>query len=396
MPLEMPIDQITEARLLDLIENKVSEQKSIDYKQALPGNSDGDRKDFLADVSSFSNASGGHLVYGIKEGAGLPIELCGLEVDDPDATVAALDNRIRDGIKPRIPSVVVCPVPLAGGKTAIVIRIPKSFASPHMVTFANTSRFYARNSNGKYQLDVDEIRAAFLLSDRVAERVREFRLDRIAKIDADETPVPLRGGARLVLHVVPLSSFSVAPRLDPRWLAELHPKQLPLFPLANNGWTSQRFNFEGLVRYTGSYLSQQDVSAYIQIFRNGILEGVDASLLQPYDGRLFVPSVAFEEGILSSARNYLLSLQRLQIDPPVALMLSLLRVSGYRISFERGAHRPVNDVFDRDTLLIPEQIIEGFDVDLPSIMKPTFDMVWNAAGWARSLCYDEQGQRRGF
>src|SRR5271157_986514 len=112
MPLEIPIDQITEARLLALIENKVSERKSIDYKQALPGNSDAERKDFLADVSSLANAGGGHLVYGMKEAAGLPTELCGLEVDDPDATVAALDSRIRDGIKPRIPGVVVWPVPL--------------------------------------------------------------------------------------------------------------------------------------------------------------------------------------------------------------------------------------------------------------------------------------------
>jgi hypothetical protein len=164
--------------------------------------------------------------------------------------------------------------------------------------------------------------------------------------------------------------------------------------LAHQSWTNQKFNFEGLVRYTGSYLSQEDISAYIQVFRNGILEGVDASLLTPYDGKLLVPSVAFEEGILASGRDYLSCLRRLQIDPPFALMLSLLRVSGYRISVERGVRGPVDGAFDRDTLLIPEQIIEGFDADLPSMMKQTFDMVWNAAGWARSLCYDQQGQRR--
>jgi hypothetical protein len=396
MSLERPIEQVVEADLRALIENQVSERKTVEYKQALPGKSNEEKKEFLADVSSFANASGGHLVYGMKEEEGLPVELCGLDADDTDSIVTALDSSIRDGVKPRIPGVVVWPVPLTGGKRVIVIRVPKSFASPHMVTFANTSRFYARNSNGKYQLDIDEIRAEFLFSDRVAERIREFRLDRIANIDADQTPVPLPGGGRLVLHVVPLSAFSVAAGLEPRWLAELHPDQFPLFPLANHGWTSQKFNFEGLVRYTGSYLSQQDISAYIQVFRNGILEGVDASLLMPYHGKLLVPSVAFEEGILGSARNYLSSLQRLRIDPPFALMLSLLRVSGYQISFEMGGHRPVVGAFDRDTLLIPEQIIEGFDADLPSIMKQTFDMVWNAAGWARSLCYDQQGQRRTF
>jgi hypothetical protein len=396
MPLEKPIDQVVEADLRALIENQVSERKTIEYKQALPGSSEGDRKEFLGDVSSFANASGGHLVYGMKEEGGLPIELCGLDVVDADSMVSALDNRIRDGIKPRMPGVIVWPVPLAAAKKAIVIRIPKSFASPHMVTYAGTSRFYARNSNGKYQLDVDEIRAAFLLSDRVAERIREFRLDRIAKIDADETPVPLSGGTRVVLHVVPLSAFSVAARLDPQWLSALGPDRCPLFPLAHHGWSNQRFNFEGLVRYTGSYLSQHDISAYLQIYRNGTLEGVDASLLEPYEGKCLVPSIAFEKDILESARNYFLSLKRLQVDPPFALMLSLLGVSGYRISFETSVRPRVDVGFDRATVSTPEQIIEGFDVDLSAVMKPTFDMVWNAAGWARSLCYDEEGRRRRF
>ena len=34
-----------------------------------------------------------------------------------------------------------------------------------MVTYKGTSRFFARNSAGKYQLDVQEIRAAFRMLD---------------------------------------------------------------------------------------------------------------------------------------------------------------------------------------------------------------------------------------
>ena len=190
--LEKPIEEIVEADLRDLIENKVSERKTVEYKQALPGKSDGDKKEFLADVSSLANASGGHLVYGMKEEGDAPVELCGMEIIDPGSAVSALDNSIRNGIRPRIPGFVVHPVPLSSGRTAIVIHVRKSFASPHMVTFGGSSRFYARNSNGKYRLDVDEIRSAFLLSDSIAERVRQFRLDRIAKMMADETPVTVK------------------------------------------------------------------------------------------------------------------------------------------------------------------------------------------------------------
>ena len=71
MSLEKPIDQVVEADLRTLIENQVSERKAIDYKQALPGKSDGENKEFLADVSSFANASGGHLIYGMREEGGM-------------------------------------------------------------------------------------------------------------------------------------------------------------------------------------------------------------------------------------------------------------------------------------------------------------------------------------
>ena len=54
----------------------------------------------------------------MKEEGGLPVELCGLDVDDPDSTVSALDSSIRDGIKPRIPGVVVWPVRLDSGKSS--------------------------------------------------------------------------------------------------------------------------------------------------------------------------------------------------------------------------------------------------------------------------------------
>ena len=393
MPLDKPIEQIAEADLRALIENKVAERKTIEYKQTLPRDSDGDKKEFLADVSSFANASGGHLVYGMREEAGLPAELRGVELEDADVTVRRLDSAIRDGIRTRIPGFVVWPAPMETRRTAIVIRIPKSFASPHMVTFGGASRFFARNSNGKYQLDLDEIRAAFLLSETIAERIRNFRLDRIAKIQAEETPVPLPPGARLVLHVVPLGAFSADNRLEPRILYALHPDRFPLFPLVHHGWQGQGFNFEGLYRYHEG-VDRPFASGYLQIFRNGVLEAVNSSLLKVYEGRKRIPSILFEEAILKAAGDYIRSLQRLQVEPPMALMLTLLGVSGYSIGYSQGFDGLKNNSIDRDALLVPELMVESLDVDLTSAMKQVFDIVWNAAGWERSMCYDDKGARK--
>ena len=47
------------------------------------------------------------------------------------------------------------------GNQIVLVRIPRSWVSPHMVTHKGTSRFFARNSAGKYQLDVSELRTAF-------------------------------------------------------------------------------------------------------------------------------------------------------------------------------------------------------------------------------------------
>ena len=50
------INDITELDLHHLIDDEVIERKTLDYKAELPGNTDSAKKEFFADVSSFSNA----------------------------------------------------------------------------------------------------------------------------------------------------------------------------------------------------------------------------------------------------------------------------------------------------------------------------------------------------
>src|SRR5262245_39896332 len=187
--ISKPLEAINEADIENLRTNKVAEQKLIDYKMTLPGGSDGDIKEFLYDVSSFANASGGDIVYGVKEAAGVPTEICGLPLGNADAEILRLESIIQSGLDPRIPGVNSRDVPLSTGKYVIVIRIPKSWAAPHMVKFKQSSKFYSRTSKGKYQLDVAELRAAFVLSESVAERIKNFRASRLGNVVSGETPV---------------------------------------------------------------------------------------------------------------------------------------------------------------------------------------------------------------
>ena len=126
MALDKTIEEISEADLTSLIDAGTPELKTLDYKQSLPGNSDEDRKEFLADASSFANAAGSHLIYGMRAEAGVPTELLGVP-DDGDAAILRLESSIRDGIVPRITGVHSTAIKLGNSKTAVLVRVPRAF-----------------------------------------------------------------------------------------------------------------------------------------------------------------------------------------------------------------------------------------------------------------------------
>lgn len=96
------LGDLDEHHLTELVERGVRELGRVEYKRKLPGGKDGERKEFLADVSSFANAGGGELVYGIDEEGGAPTDLVGLDLGNPDAEVSLWNNLIRDGLDPRL------------------------------------------------------------------------------------------------------------------------------------------------------------------------------------------------------------------------------------------------------------------------------------------------------
>ena len=55
------LNEITEAEILALKEAGTEEGKGIEYKRELPGTRDEDKREFLADISSFANTEGAAL-----------------------------------------------------------------------------------------------------------------------------------------------------------------------------------------------------------------------------------------------------------------------------------------------------------------------------------------------
>jgi hypothetical protein len=382
MPLNTPLDQIDEIVLERLVLEGNVESKTIEYKLTLPGKSEGDRKDFLADVSSFANAAGGYLIYGMRAVDGQPVELCGLpEGTCGDAEVLALESSVRSGIAPRIPGVHSRAITMSRGRVVIVVRIPKSFASPHMVTYKGTSRFYSRSSNGRYQLDVGEIRTAFVLSESATDRCRDFRLDRLSKIEAGETPLPLQDGAKAVLHIVPVNFYGQRVGLDDSSVERLA-RAGALTPLYRSGFTTYRYNFEGVYTFMHPP-SAPHATSYLQVFRSGCIETVDVPILERNKR---IPSISFEDCIIKSLPNYFRGLQMLNVDPPVFVMLTLVGVLGFQMGIDNNGLDATAKI-NRNVLLCPEVLIEDFESEIDSAMKVAFDAVWNATGWPSSRNY---------
>jgi predicted HTH transcriptional regulator len=67
MTFDLPLEQINGARLETVRADSVREDRQLDFKEILPGNSDDDKREFLSDVTSFAKAAGGDLIFGIRD-----------------------------------------------------------------------------------------------------------------------------------------------------------------------------------------------------------------------------------------------------------------------------------------------------------------------------------------
>lgn len=132
-----PLGELAEDDIRRIIGS--SEGKTLDFKRDLPGSRDEERKEFCADVSSFANSSGGHIVYGLDEEGGTATAIVPI-MGDQDESIRRMQSMIEDGIRPRLRAELRA-VPLAAGGCVVVIRIHRSWNAPHMVTMRGHGRF---------------------------------------------------------------------------------------------------------------------------------------------------------------------------------------------------------------------------------------------------------------
>ena len=168
------------------------------------------------------------------------------------------------------------------------------------------------------------MRIAFNLSGTITERIRKFREDRISKIFANETPVPFYDTAKIVLHLIPIISFNPAQSYEISKIASRPEKMRPIY---SSRW-NHRYNFDGFLTYSDG--REEKSHSYVQLFKNGIIEAVEGLLLKPSQGKLLIPSIAYEKELIKSLPDYLSVLKTLNVELPVFIFMSLLGLKDIR------------------------------------------------------------------
>ena len=63
-----------------------------------------------------------------------------------------------------------------------------------------------------------------------------------------------------------------------------------------------------------------------------------------------------------------------------------LGVEPYKIFPPQKVHK-----IDRKVFIFPEILIESYELDIEHILRPWFDLLWNACGYERCFHYDDNG-----
>jgi hypothetical protein len=367
--------EITEDDIIDLINNKIPEQKTLEYKRQLPdkGN-DLEKVRILQCITSFANTDGGVIVFGLsanKEDDS--IEITGIDTPT-DSDFLFLQNMVKDRIVPRMNPPDFRDLKI-NDKKVYLMKVYPSYTKPHFVS--GNFVFYGRNSSGKYPLDITDIKNLFLQSKNVEEQFENFRIQRIMKLKSGSFPFQYNSNHIITLHIASLSSLNNDIQLS---MSQYKQKFEIFKPMCYTGY-SRINNYDGCLNYC--HTRDNKMYTYVQIFRNGIIE---ASLFDfyGYTNEKIMYGIQTEQEIKKTMIEYINALETINIKYPMFISLSFLNTKDFQILITHNNIRYIHDDFYtvyEDDLLLPTMFIENKD-DLDEKFKSCFDIFWNSNGYA--------------
>jgi hypothetical protein len=391
MLLPAKLTDTVQTHLEQLVTTGATEGQHLDFKRELPTIwNDSAKVKFLADITAFANAGGGDIVYGVDQDrdakaiAVVPQVLAGI-----DAEVRRLQDFMLNLVEPRLSGVQIQPIQvIVDGVTghALVIRVPPSWAGPHR-SKANF-HFYVRDGLRNRQLEIPEIRAMFIRSDSQFQRMRDFRIERLAKVVIGQTPILLSTGPKIVVHVFATQTTLGQAYIDPVSYSR-NQRRLPA--IGNMPASPVTLNFDGAF---GPIVASGRKPGYTQQFRQGYFEAVWE--LTPSDNvqKPVLPGGAYENYL----NNFLTSVRAEFVAHDLAqgMVVFVSLVGADQVVFVGPSEMGLGwghseKQFDRKDILLPDALIEA-EVTIGRGMRSTYDLMCQAAGYEGSKNYGEDGE----
>ena len=386
------IENVDISDLQQLVDNEVSEGKTLEYKSELNFKTVDERKEFLADVSSFANCIGGDLIFGIRENeeTSLPFYLIGIQIENVDELKKQLESCIRDSIEPRITDIQYKTIDLDNSNKIFILRIPASPFSPHRVVFKGSDKFYTRNSSGKYKMDVNELRNAFNHSQELADKIEQYKMDKLESASANRYGWLDENFPILAYLAIPTSAILRNKIYSINELENaIRNSELSAFNITCN----RQITVDGvrLINDTNNIkntVSNYGFTAYGHCSNTGIIElyttfhfsyGHETSTYKPDEKRIRPKDLI--KDIYETSRNILEYYRELGITTPINISCAIINGQGFKIPDCLNHNRIVGEI-DRE-LIITTSMVENLSISVYDLAQSILDQLWNASGYLR-------------
>ena len=174
-------------------------------------------------------------------------------------------------------------------------------------------------------------------------------------------------------------------------VGSLDPKRTFLAPIGSTGF-NPRFNSDGLLRDAPG--SDWNSDGFLQLFRNGVIESVDSTMMIGRGQKDGLPSIKFVNDLVKFVAGACDIFRELDVQPPVLVLVSFVGIRGAPLlvsAEDIGGSAYYACPFDKDPLLRREVHLVDLNADVRPALRVALDALWQAAGEQRCSFYATDG-----
>ncbi|MBX9587571.1 MAG: ATP-binding protein [Gammaproteobacteria bacterium] len=375
----MIVKKLSEQDLNNFIKNQVPESRYLEYKSQilLDGN---EKYEFCRDVSAFANTEGGHIIYGIKEENGLPVDRCKI-TDNIDELQIRISQILQSNLEPKL--LGYYSYPLSG---CLVISIRKSWNAPHAVKLDGSEckyQFAYRTDAGRQYYDIHTLKDKIMQYGTLIKDINAFIEARINNFCNENLNAFTNDGKIFVLaHMIPIGSYYNHNSIDVDSLNTDKKNNvyniLRPFNLGNDVHNFHIFpNLEGL----RIYWNAPERHFYNQVFRNASIEAcyeVNISS-DPLQTIISFPAGNFETKLIDGINRLIAFLKSEGICEPCIVSINMFNINNCHLGGIGFDEDSMPDPVTKKRLNLGNIEIK-LDEKIDDSLEPIFKILYNSFG----------------